>query len=428
MFLTKSAKVLTTFSDYAVGRKNFSTATLVATILATAFGGGGFIRTVQYVHKQGLYWIMFSVLIAVTLWITSLIAGRMKPFMHHLSIAETIGSIYGCMPRVVTAVCNVMGSIAILAMQIHVMAHAISVYTDLFHPRIMTTLATLIFITYTAWGGVRAVTYTDIFQLITFIIIIPILAWLLFQQTGKSIIEVVSLLGTQEKFQYSHVFSWSANLLSVISLGLSGLAFVISPPILQRVYMASSTMQAKKGFLYASICSLVIISFMLLVGIAVFVNAPNLPIQDVWEYIIDHIPPCFKSFFYIGFLALAMSTADSHLNACAVMVSHDIIEPMWRKGAIVSAQKLAFAQSASIIVGMCAMVLTFYCTDLLELLKLALDFSVPIATAPFIFAVLGFKGDAKTALTGMVVGALSIIVWKIWVEPTIDINGAFFVC
>lgn len=164
---------VTTFSDYAVGRKNFSTATLVATILATAFGGGGFIRTVQYVHKQGLYWIMFSVLIAVTLWITSLIAGRMKPFMHHLSIAETIGSIYGCMPRVVTAVCNVMGSIAILAMQIHVMAHAISVYTDLFHPRIMTTLATLIFITYTAWGGVRAVTYTDIFQLITFIIIIP---------------------------------------------------------------------------------------------------------------------------------------------------------------------------------------------------------------------------------------------------------------
>ena len=51
---------ITTLREYAVGNKQFATPTLVATVLATLYGGGGLIRTVEYVHSLGLYWIVIS--------------------------------------------------------------------------------------------------------------------------------------------------------------------------------------------------------------------------------------------------------------------------------------------------------------------------------------------------------------------------------
>ena len=40
------SRKITSFRQYAVGDKQFGTATLVATVLATAYGGGGLVRNV----------------------------------------------------------------------------------------------------------------------------------------------------------------------------------------------------------------------------------------------------------------------------------------------------------------------------------------------------------------------------------------------
>lgn len=85
----------TSFREYAVGDKQFATATLVATVLATAYGGGGLIRNVQQVHNLGLYWIILTFLAGFDLYIISRLALYMSRFMYHLSMPETIGSVYG---------------------------------------------------------------------------------------------------------------------------------------------------------------------------------------------------------------------------------------------------------------------------------------------------------------------------------------------
>ncbi len=109
----------TTFREYAVGNKKFATATLVATLVATAYGGGGLIRNVQLIHKLGLYWILFSILAGFDVLVLGPIVARMKPFMRHLSMAETMGSVYGIIPRVVTALASIATSIAAIAIQIN---------------------------------------------------------------------------------------------------------------------------------------------------------------------------------------------------------------------------------------------------------------------------------------------------------------------
>lgn len=419
-----SSKV-TSFQQYAIGDKRFATATLVATVLATAYGGGGLVRNVQQVHNLGLYWIILSLLIIFDLYIVSHLALRMGQFMNHFSMPETIGSVYGKYARMITALSGICDAIAMIAGQISAMSLAISMCLDSVNPKIITILVTIILIFYSSFGGIRAVTFTDVLQFITFTIIILILAWFMLKSSGKSLAEMIPFLQDHPKFQLSQILCFDKKLVGTLLLVLSFLVGYIEPPTIQRVYMSSSPIQAGKVFLYATFFSCVITIFIILIGLFVFVGAPDLPVTAIWGYIMDNVPPIFKGMVCISLLAMAMSTADSKLNACAVMISHDMLHSIRSAKNKPYRYQLRLATCTSLIIGLFSMILTLYCDDLLSLIKLSLDFSLPIATAPFVLAVFGFRGTSRTALIGICTGVVSILVWNKWIEPQTDINGSF---
>ncbi|UWW96653.1 MAG: hypothetical protein NMK33_04320 [Candidatus Cardinium sp.] len=224
----------------------------------------------------------------------------------------------------------------------------------------------------------------------------------------------------------SKVFHFNTNLVAMCFLLLGFLMGYIEPPTIQRVYMSPSSMQAGKVFLYSTFFSFIITIFIILIGLFVFTGAPGLSVEATWGYIMANIPPVFKGMVCISLLAMAMSTADSKLNSCAIMISHDLLQNLRGVKQVADAHQLRLATWTSVMIGLFAMVLTFYCDDLLNLLKLSLDFSLPIATAPFILAVLGFRGTSRTALIGMATGIVSILAWNKWIEPTTDINGSIY--
>ncbi|WP_243018209.1 sodium:solute symporter family transporter [Candidatus Cardinium hertigii] len=415
----------TSFQQYALGNKKFSTSTLVATVLATAYSGGGLVRNVEQVYKLGLYWIMVLTLAGFSLYIVSWLALRMGRFMHHLSMPETIGSVYGRYARIITTLSGICDAIAMIAAQVSAMSLAISMCLDVVNPKVITIGVTLILIFYSSFGGIRAVVFTDILQFITFTIIIPILAWLMFKSTGKSVVEMIPFLQSQVKFQFSTVCHFDSNLVAMLFLVLSFLMGYIEPPTIQRVYMSSSSVQAGKVFLYSTLFGFIINIFIILIALFVFVGAPDLPGTAIWGYIMANVPPIFKGIVCISLLAMAMSTADSKLNACAVMISHDMLQSLRSPKKAPYPNQLRLATCTSVVIGLFAMALTLYCNDLLRLLKLSLDFSLPIATAPFILAVLGFRGKPRTALIGILTGILSILAWNKWIEPKTGINGSF---
>lgn len=416
----------TTFCEYAVGNKQFTTATLVATVLATFYGGGGLVRTVQHVHKLGLYWITYTFLSCFCIWTVSILAARMAPFMKHLSMPETIGIMYGKTPRVITALSGIATAIAGIAIQINVISMVVSMCINMTNTQTITIISTLILVFYATFGGIRAIIYTDVLQFITFSIVIPLLAFFMFKNIGKPISEVIPFLQAQEKFQFRHMLHCDTTLFAMIALQLSSFVASIEPTSIQRVYMSSGPIQAKKVFLYASLLSFIIWGFILLAGICVFVAKPALPMSGVWGYIMSSIPLVFRGFLGISLLAMTMSTADSCLNSCAVMVSHDIVGTLRSGREYKSNNQLLITRWTALFVGLFSMLLTFYLKDLLELLKLSFDFSIPIVTAPFILAVFGFRGTPRTAIIGMATGALSIFLWNSWIGKRNGIDGAFF--
>ena len=401
----------TTLKEYAIGRKDFTTATLVATVLATAYGGGGLIRTVEQVHIHGLYWIIVMLLGMINIVLLIPLSLRMTPFMNNLSLAETMGQVYGKWPRIITALTGICISIASLAIQINVMTQAISMCITDVNPALLAIISTLILIFYSTFGGIRAVTITDVLQCITFMVILPCLAWLIFRKLHRPFIDIFTNLSTYEKFQFSYVFQWNKQSIKILFIGLTFVIGYIAPSQIQRIYMSSNVLQAKKVTLLSSVFKLLITIIVLLIGVFTFVADPNLTKTAIWPAITTELSPVFKGLLAISLLAMAMSTADSSLNSCSVMGSHDIIDTL-RTQKISSTLQLRVARVTSFIVGILAMLLTFYQKDLLALLMLINAFFIPIVSAPMYLAIFGFRSSSRTALIGMTTGVITILLWN----------------
>ncbi|AWN81638.1 High-affinity proline transporter PutP [Candidatus Cardinium hertigii] len=425
------SRKVTTFREYAVGNKQFATATLVATLLASEFSGGGLLRGVEQTHAQGLFWILFGLSSPIAHWILTSLMLRMGPFMQHLSLAESISTSYGKMPRLVVALVSVIVNVIMVTMQIIAMTKAIEVCLDLSNSdnaKVMQAsipgIATLIVIGYSMFGGIRSVTFTDVLQFITFTAIIPLVAWFIFKSTDKSVLEVASILHKEPKFQLTSCLHIN-KLLALTTLFLANLVGHIDPVIIQRIYMASSPIQARKLFIHAGTFGFIIKGFIYLIALFLFVKAPTLSKDQIWPHVFQNIPPIFKGFIAVSLLAMAMSTADSMLNTCAVLISHDIVGSIQATKGIIDKYKLSLARYTVLIVGICAMLLAFQTSDLLALLQLAFACFIPIITAPFLLAVYGFRGTSRTALIGMATGIVAILAWNKWIEPMTGIDGAF---
>ncbi|WP_419241083.1 sodium:solute symporter family protein [Cardinium endosymbiont of Nabis limbatus] len=417
-------RISTSFREYVLGDQELHTAPLTGTLLALIYGGGRLMVAVEQIHNFGLSWVFFILLTSfLPYWMISWLALRMTPFMRNLSMSESIGRVYGKYPRMIMSLSNICFSIATIAIQINVMSRSISMCIGSVHPSIVTTFVILILFVYARIGGIRIITFTDVAQTFVFFLIIPFLAFSIFEATGKP--EICSFLATQENFQLDKLFECESKQLAIFTLFLASLVSSINPPIIQKIYMSADCFQAGMVFFFTSLLSLFVTFFIILLGLYTFVAAPNLSVTEVWGYIMAHISPICKGFVIMSLVAMAMSTADTYLNSCSVMFSNDIVNSVMETKSVPYDRQLRLAKATAFLIGIITTVLIFYCSDLFFLLKLRFDCFIPIATAPFILAVLGFRRGSHTALIGMATGVLTILAWNKWIEPATDMNGAF---
>ncbi|WP_419241139.1 sodium:solute symporter family protein [Cardinium endosymbiont of Nabis limbatus] len=420
----------TIFREYAIGNRQFSTATLVITLLASYYGGGILIRNVSIFPSNRFFWIIWQFFINGLIFLTiSWLAGRMHKLTYHLSMPETIGRVYGKYPRMITALTGIFYLIVFLAIQINVISQAIRICiaSDI---HTITILTTIILCIYTMLGGIHAITFTDVWQFIIFFSIIPILTWMMFKNVGKPAAEIISFLQTQKKFELSmsNLFFPFNNKLLPILYYLSVIAN-IEPSVMQIVYMSSSPSQARKVFLYAAFFSCVIITCILLISLFVFIKMPDLPSVEIWNYVLASTPPYFKGLICVCLLAMAMSTADSKLHTSAIMISYDLLGNM-RSIKRFCSDQILLARIAILLIAILAMLLALYKNFFAHLTSMLLSITciyAVIVVAPFILAVLGFRSTTRTALMGMTTGLLTLFVWNKWISHMVGPTSGTFI-
>ena len=307
-------------SDYALGGRNFSTSVLSTTIIATYASASGFFVQISRSYDDGIYMLIGFVgqLIGI-LFFAYYVSRKMDRFVGKLSVAEMMGDLYGKNLRILSSLPIFLVSGGLVAVQIKVLSSTMAYFTNI-NDLLCIVITALVIIIYSAFGGVRAVTNTDYVQFLTFAVAIPIIFLIVYsslelpnnQANKQDLIDHLFKLDQQKFPHYAILFIY----------------FVVpsfSPPIIQRMLMAKNTHQIYRSFEIAAITLFAMATLSCIIGGMIHVSNPNLENKEVFGYLIDNYTyPGLKGLLLIGILALAMSTADSNLNAGAVSFSHDL--------------------------------------------------------------------------------------------------------
>ena len=397
--------------DYALGGKNFSTGILTATIVATFSGGNTITSTISKVYSEGIIYILIMLAFALTMVTIALVyIPRMKKFLGYISMAKAMEDLYGTPARIITGVTGIITGIGYVTVQFKVSATIFSYFFGI--PEIWALLITsIIVISYSTFGGVRAVTFTDVVQFYTFATFIPILAFKIWLKIGDNSI-IYKALETP-KFNFSQLFDISN---PEISSKLILILFLIliprfAPVTFQRIAMAKDIEQAKQAFLLATFFRCALIGFLSWIGILLYSSNQSMDTSKILMHIADnYIFVGLKGLIVVGVLALTMSTADSHINASSILVYNDIFKPL---GIYKNTDSLFLVRIATLIIGIFGIIIAFHSTNLMQILFFTLACYVPIVNVPFILAIFGFRSKGAPVYIGMAAGLITVLYCQI---------------
>ncbi|WP_231288660.1 sodium:solute symporter family protein [Rickettsia rhipicephali] len=390
--------------EYAIGTRNFSTGTIVATLIATWIGTSTFLIDNSRIYTDGLLYLLPSIFGSVVSWllISDFIAPRFENFLGSLSAAEIIGETYGNKVHILTSIVSILMSIGRIAIQFHVASLTLQIFFNISNFYIDLCIATII-ISYSAFGGVKSVTFTKAVQFFTYSVIIPVIGivvWNVFSDPHIVIDSNVQtrLTDLQGLFHYTSPKFW-------ISLNIF-IYFVIpslGPSIFQRILMAKDTRQISRTFFISAVICLCLSVLFIWIAILLLSQDPVVNTNELFLRII-------KS--YIGFkglivgiiMAMIIASTNSYINVAVVTFTNDIIKKA----------SLNYNYITAITIGLIGFIISLYTKDLINLFLLLTSIYLPLITLPLILLIYGFKSSAKSFFIGMIAAILTIILWQIF--------------
>ncbi|MDX1916668.1 MAG: sodium:solute symporter family protein, partial [Rickettsiaceae bacterium] len=415
-----SSRGIKNIKEYAIGNRDFSTAAIVCTIVATWISGGTFFTAISESYNNGLYYMWAGAGSSISLLVIGyFFAPRLSEFAGKLSIAEAMGEMYGKPVRIITAIAGFIGVSGVIAGQLKVSGllfeycfHVPSSYGVIIAGIIVTLYSTL--------GGIKAVTFTDVIQFFTFGTIIPTITFFVLTKLDSMDL-VTNTLSNNKIFDYKEVFDFTnSKSLYYLFLFLYITIPGFGPAMFQRISMAKNTNQVRKSLIIAGITCFFLMAMIYWIGILLLSINPNLPASDVFKHLIfDSSYIGLKGLTLVGIMAMVMSTVDSCINSASVLIVHDFCKPL---GINIVKNELSFARLASLFIGVFSIILGLQNSSLLALEIATFSFYMPIVTVPFTMSLLGFRSSGKSVLIGMMAGFVTVVVWEIFLK-NIGIDG-----
>jgi Na+/proline symporter len=391
-----------TFKEYAIGNKDFSTATIVATIVATWASGSMFFNGIEQTYSNGLYYLLPALVGSTFSWLVTgyVIGPRMGALLEHVSMADALSDIYGKRIQFIVGLSTLLGNIGIIAIQFKVISRVLAVLFDYQGPGV-TIIAAGIIIVYSAFGGIKAVTFTDVIQFITFGTLIPVLALVIWYHLQNPSQAVAHTLTTNPHFNLGQTVQAGPRFMDMVALIFYYSIPSLAPQLFQRMAMASHVGQIKRSIIYSTGILILIRLFIAWIAILLLSENADLKTSEVIGYMIEkHTYVGLKGFLAVGIIALAMSTADSALNSCAVLITNDILPPL----RITNQASVHMATIVTFVIGAFSILLALSVQNILQILLLSANFDLPVITIPILLTIFGFRTSKRVIYRGMGVG------------------------
>ncbi|MFQ6005600.1 MAG: sodium/proline symporter [Woeseia sp.] len=272
---------------------------------------------------------------------------------------------------------------------------------------------------YTAYGGFKAVAYSDVLQgvlMLLALVSLPIVGiytiegdfWQLVHETDPALLDVTGGLGLA-----------LPGLIAIVGFVTLGFAFMAAPQLLTRYMAIKSADEVKSAAWISTICILCFDTGAVLTGIAGRVLFPELTDAETVMPIMarELVPPLVTGVFLVMVLAAVMSTVDSLLILASSAVVRDLMHKTfnlrWQDAELA---RLGMFVTVAIGIGAITFALSeskvIFWFVVFAMSGLAAAFGPPIICALF------YKGITKEgALAGMVGGFTTDMLWITYMKP-----------
>ncbi|MGH2699105.1 MAG: sodium/proline symporter [Actinomycetota bacterium] len=393
-----------------------------ASLAATQMSAGTFVGTiaVHYLTGASFIWGWTGIWLAYIvggLWV----APKMRRYSQEhggLTFPDFIGDRYSSRgARGVAAILIVLAYIVFMSAQYQ--AGGVILETIFGIPFVWGAVILMVLVVlYTVIGGMVAVMRTDFLQQIAMALGALIGLPLLINYAGGASNLRAVLTDVAPSF-----LSWHFGFRDLLGFALAfGLTFVVAPYILVRFYAMRDDKTIRKAVGIAILFNVIIASSVAMIGMSLKALYPQLSVADAASTVFasEVLPPFIGALVMTAVIAAVMSTVDSVLLVAGPAISHDIYYRLVDPEADVR-KRLRINRLATLVVGAVPILLTLRQLDIVQFVVLA--FAALLASTVFIPVVVGlyWRGaSAAGAITSMVVGFVTCLIWYLIGEPFIN--------
>ncbi|HCJ12547.1 MAG: hypothetical protein A2Y14_01470 [Verrucomicrobia bacterium GWF2_51_19] len=399
-----------TMRDFSIADRKFSTFVLVATLFATVIGGGPTLGATDKMFRSGiLYGFITLGRCFNKLAIAYIIAPNIRRFEGSISIGDIMGKLYGNPGRTLTGLTGAITCIGVLGIQISAMGYLFEITLGI-SKSVGVLIGTGITILYSSLGGIRAVTLTDVLQFSILIVGLPLICfWGIYDIGGMKALWKALPVSHQTFLPHNESLWDFALLFFVLALPK------MTPPITQRMLMASDVKQIQRSMISTAILELpiyLIIGILGMLSLAYFPHAE--PRLAFLQLIKEFLPIGIRGFAITGILAVIMSSADSSLNASSITFVHDFLKPLFNKN-LSDKRELLLTRLTTFLLGSLSIWVALQFQSILDIVLTYLGFWLPVIWFPLMAGILGMRASKWAFLLSASVGLMTFLgCYSLW--------------
>jgi len=406
-------KKISGMTDFLLAGRRLGLLLTAGALAATHFGGGMVMGGGEYGFIHGLSGAWYGISCGVGLmFLAFLTAGKFRKLSLY-TVPDYLEQRYDSKTvRGLGALLSLIALTGILAAQVLSARGALAILGITGNTGAI--VATIIFIVYTALGGLWAATITDFIQVIIAGVGVIVASALVLGKAGgfAGLHEMMQASQQVVNHGYFNIFGMAFK--SVVWLLVPTIMYtLIGQDFYQRLFAAKDEVTAKRASFIGGIFLIIISFFPAIVGIGAKAYFPELTDGSL------AVPTIVKEIFPIGvgavilaaLLAAIMSTADSLLTAGTSHFIKDFwMEIMHPGKEFDEKQMLKVSRISTVVIGVLALVIALSIPIIID----ALIYSYTMYTAGVFIPVIGgllWKGATKAgALSALIVGALVAII------------------
>lgn len=411
-----------TFHDYALASRCLPLGIMAVSLLAARIGNEELTEPGR-IFDAGMVQMLMSIAFVVGFLVTgSFIAPKLVHFRTCMTSGDMMKLFYGGPAQMMTGMVTFIVSILIISSQIEAIGN-ISYLLLGISPTKTILFFGIFTLMYSTWGGVRSVSYTNILQIT--------ISFVVFGYLVHSLVQTVGDVHFWQRISYEKVFflrhpNLRYHLKGALFYNILPV-FMLTPPIVQRMLMVQGKHQVKKIW-YISVFLYCVILFMITaIGLVAFMEKDKLGIHNSVNILPVLINFLFKGngwfidFMFIGLLGILLSTMNSYLHAAGVLVTQDIIAPLYLyffNKPLDEFKKVPCARLGMVVTGLLSVVISLLGQAQLHNWQQHENIVIflSIVLLPLLLGIIGLKTDRSSFFAFIItyLSSISVLHWYEW--------------